>query len=315
MKRKEFKFTVCHDQEPHAGRRKQISTASPLVYEFRGVNRLSFVMISLLVFVQFTISYFLADTSIWVVLASAYLAGAFICHGLLVMIHECSHRLVFRSTGANRVAGIIANLPILIPSYIQFERYHLKHHAFLGRKEFDGSIPFQWEAALISNSWWRKLMWLCFQFVFQLLRSYKLDRVKLNKKWLLLNVALQLSCNIAVYSLFGFEAILYLFLSFLFSTGLHPLGGRWLQEHYVLANNQETNSYYGWLNLLSFNVGYHTEHHDFPSVPWNKLPLIKKAALSRYQNRIYFNSWTKLIVDFVFNKNRSLFDKVIRSKP
>ena len=103
------------------------------------------------------------------------------------------------------------------------------------------------------------------------------------------------------------------FISFFFSVGLHPLGARWIQEHYLTHNEeQETYSYYGSFNKIAFNVGFHNEHHDFPSVPWNKLPQIKKTAPGFYNSLISHNSWTKLFLRFLFDKEISLFSRIVR---
>jgi sphingolipid delta-4 desaturase len=75
---------------------------------------------------------------------------------------------------------------------------------------------------------------------------------------------------------------------------------------------QETFSYYGFLNAVTFNVGYHNEHHDFPSVPWNRLPKIKAIAPEFYVELKSHMSWTRLFFQFLFDRELSLFSRMVR---
>ncbi|MEO8211017.1 MAG: fatty acid desaturase, partial [bacterium] len=61
------------------------------------------------------------------------------------------------------------------------------------------------------------------------------------------------------------------------------------------------------------NVGYHNEHHDFPSIPWNKLPQLKDKAPKYYDSLKSHPSWTKLFFRFLFDKNVTLHSRILRN--
>jgi len=100
----------------------------------------------------------------------------------------------------------------------------------------------------------------------------------------------------------------------LFSIGLHPVGARWIQEHYTYDFDQETFSYYGPINWVALNMGYHNEHHDLPSIPWNNLPKLRAMAPEFYENLKYHSSWSRLLFQFIFDKRYSLYSRVERMK-
>jgi len=63
----------------------------------------------------------------------------------------------------------------------------------------------------------------------------------------------------------------------------------------------ETCSYYGPLNWLTFNVGYHVEHHDFPSIPGSRLHMLSKIAPEFYSNLNHHTSWTYVLWQYITN--------------
>jgi len=126
--------------EPHRIRTKEILKKHPQVRALIGKNPLTFLAILGLVGGQVTLAALVADRPWWVVIVAAYLLGAFFDHSLFVMIHECAHRLLFKSPAANRLAGMLANIPQLFPSSVSFERYHIKHHSFQGIHELDADL-------------------------------------------------------------------------------------------------------------------------------------------------------------------------------
>ena len=305
-------FVYSQNSEPHRLRTKQILKEHPQVRQLIGKNPKSILAIFALVALQIVLAILLQNQSWWLLILVAYIIGAFADHALFVLIHECAHKLIFKNKSSNKIAGIIANIPLLFASSVSFERYHLKHHSFQGVHELDGDLPNHWEARLINNYFIGKIIWLLFYPFFQLFRLSRLREIKPFDSWVALNWVVQIIFTALIIWLFGAKAIVYLLCSFFFSVGLHPLGARWIQEHYLTQGEQETYSYYGSFNKLAFNVGFHNEHHDFPSVPWNKLPQIKDTAPLYYTSLSSHNSWTKLFFRFIFDKELSLFSRIVR---
>lgn len=309
---KGFQYSAA--PEPHRARTQAILRSHPEIRELIGKNPATLWLTLAIVALQIVLAGALRTAPWWLVVGVAYGVGAFANHALFVIIHEAAHNLIHRRRTANLLTGIVANLPLAVPSSVSFAKYHLKHHAFQGIYGLDADLPSAWEARLVGHSTWRKALWLALFPVFEALRPTRLAEIAFWDRWSLLNVAVQLAFDAAVLLLLGPKAVAYLLLSLFFGIGLHPLGARWVQRHYlVTAGTQETFSYYGMLNRLALNVGYHNEHHDFPSVPWNRLPAVRRTAPEAYDGLASHASWTRLLLQFLFDRRISLYARVLRA--
>ncbi len=313
MTNKTKDFSYSNSPEPHKARTRAILKDHPEVRNLIGRNSASFFLILFVVALQISISFFIKDYPWWSALIAAYLIGAFANHSLFVLIHECAHNLIFKKRIFNILAGIFADLPNVVPSSVSFRAYHLKHHSYQGDYNLDADLASRWEAKFIGNSFFGKAFWLLFFPVFQALRPPRLKEIKFASAWTFVNWIAVFGFDVLIIMTFGWTAFLYFVFSFTFSIGLHPLGARWIQEHYLTSPPQETYSYYGPLNIFALNVGYHNEHHDFPSISWNKLPELKKEAPEYYNNLVYHKSWVKLWLKFLFDPKLSLFSRMVRS--
>ena len=297
---------------PHRERTLRILAAHPEVRRFIGVNSASFGIIVGGVVLQLGAAFLLKARPWWQVVGAAMLVGAFASHALWVMIHECTHNLLFRQPRWNTLAGIFANLPHILPSAVSFQRYHLKHHAYQGVYALDADLPNRWEARLIGRSPVGKALWMLLFPIFQITRPPRLREIRPIDRWVVTNFLVQIGFDAAVWAWLGPKAFFYLLFSTFFGLGLHPLGARWIQEHYVFEPPQETYSYYGPLNTVAFNVGYHNEHHDFPSVPWNRLRRIRKMAPEAYDGLVSHRSWSRLLYRFLTDPGMTLFSREVR---
>jgi sphingolipid 4-desaturase/C4-monooxygenase len=309
----EKEFLFSEETEPHKKRTKDILSTHPEVKQLIGKNPYSFLIIVLVVTLQLSIAILLRHQSWWIVIIVAYLIGAFANHNLYVLIHEATHNLIFRNRTANTFAAITADLVNVAPGAISFRTYHLKHHSYQGHYDLDADLASKWEAKLIGHSFISKAIWLILFPLFQALRPPRLREIKFSNKWTYVNWIFVFGMDALVIIYAGPMSFLYLVFSFFFSIGFHPLGARWIQEHYITYPPQETYSYYGKLNIPALNVGYHNEHHDFPSIPWNNLPKVRQAAPEWYNTLHYHTSWFLLFFKFLFDPSISLFSRVVRT--
>lgn len=141
----------------------------------------------------------------------------------------------------------------------------------------------------------------------------------------LFNVVAQLSFDLLLVRYLGSSALAYLIVSSFLAGSLHPCAGHFIAEHYVfdklpmgarIPSNRipvpETFSYYGPLNALTYNVGLHNEHHDFPAIPWTRLPVLHQIAQEFYVDLPHHTSWVWVIWLFIWDAEVGLWCRVKR---
>lgn len=315
-KRAPAMYTVVDYPEPHRQRAHEILAKHPEVKALFGRNPWTFLLVLFAVASQVAIGVSLAVYAApwWLILIVAFAVGAFFNHMLWVLVHECAHNLIFPRKWQNQFVAAFCNIPLILPSACSFCIYHLKHHQYQGDPDLDADLPSSWEARLIGNTMIGKGLWEFLFPIFQSLRTARLSskRIQFMTRYVALNWLVQIGFCVGLFLLGLDVAFWYLLASLSFSIGFHPLGARWIQEHYVLKEGQETYSYYGPLNIPALNVGYHNEHHDFPFTPWHRLPKLKAAAPEYYDSLMSHRSWTALWLRFLFDPTINLFTRIVR---
>lgn len=316
-------FLAADLQRPHLPRRRAILAAYPRVATLIGHDPRTALIAAGLFGGQLGLAALFGRLGLqfwWALVLVAYVAGAFANHAFFVIIHDAAHNAVFKTPTANKIASILTDLPNTVPTAIPFRCYHVKHHSHLGDYDFDADLPSLWEARVFGTTWYGKALWL---FFFPLLQVLRLRRIKatvpMRGWWTVANTLCVIAFDIAVLVVLGPAALLYLFASFWFSIGgLHPLTARLVQEHFTFdtarAPVQETFDYYGPLNYLALNAGYHNEHHDFPDVPWSRLPLLRAGAPEFYSELEAHRSWSRLMWRFITDPACTLTNRVDRSR-
>nr|CDS26332.1 Fatty acid desaturase type 1 [Hymenolepis microstoma] len=292
-----------YTEEPHAERRREILKKHPEIKKLMGPDPIIALHAIFMVFTQLTIAFaFSSYNPGWIVyFLCCYFISGTLNHSLGIVIHEVGHNLAFghRHGPANRILSIFCNLPMIIPLAISYKKYHHDHHRWMGHEDLDVDIPMRCECYLFQSRPLR-IVWILLNPLFYALRPFFKSPRPLTA-WEVINLVVQMIFDVIIWHYLGRIGFAYLLIGTFLGLGPHPMAGHFISEHYLFADNFATHSYYGILNIPLYNVGYHVEHHDFPYIPWTRLPKLKEIAPEYYATLPYHSSLCKVLWDFVFN--------------
>ena len=294
----------------HAKRRAAILKAHPEIKALMEPDARTGLVVVFLVALQTTLAVAVAPRLPAVALVLlAYVIGAVASHALFLCVHEAAHHLVFCRPAFNRALGAVANLPALLPYAGVFRHFHLLHHSEQGVPGNDTDLPTELETWLVVDSahsyadrCLRKAIYLSIYLGIYAVRPLVVSQSQPEvSAWVAVNWVLQIAYVWAVASSSGVWAVAYLALSTLLAGSLHPVAAHFQAEHTEQVAGIDTYSYYGPLNYVSLNVGYHNEHHDFPNVPWTRLPRIRAVAAEFYASKSQQTAWPRLMLAYVLS--------------
>lgn len=281
----------------------------------------------------------------WGVLILAWCVGAPLNIVLFQLTHECDHSMVFRKTRWNRWMFTLTSLPMFLWAHHTWWTEHLIHHYDMGatkdfisrRRTFflisrpKSPLFFPYALPMIVLQAARSLFGLAVYVVTSLLRgrlaptdfalavlgeehlisAYRKDRTEL---WAVVYPLCSLLMTVLLVGFFGWKTVLYLIMSEVFFTGfLHPycLGLVLGTSHFHGRRRyQPTASHYGrFVNLVTFNLGLHVEHHDIAGIPWFRLGKLRRIAPEFYDSLEPIRSYTMLGLKFVFADDKTFDDE------
>lgn len=304
--------------EPHRLRRKEMLKKYPEIRSLMGFDRRIALMNFIIVSIQLTLAFFIQDIFAendfsfkdWILyLLFTYFIGGTLAHWASMAIHEAAHNLTAKTLWGNRLVGLTANLIMIVPAAMSLRKHHPHHHVNMGVLGKDQDIPRGWVKNWVGNSPLRKFLWVTFYILFAVVSTGRLGK---QNKYEFLNIIIQIIFNLFIFFYIGPYAFYYLCLSMFCGHTFNPIAAHFIHEHYSDDGSQETFSYYGPINWITYNVGYHTEHHDFMNIPGTRLPKLKKIAPEYYDSIVSHKSWFLVHLNFIFNKKYGHFCRITR---
>jgi sphingolipid 4-desaturase/C4-monooxygenase len=289
-----------------------------------GVDPMTAVWLVVVLSAHMVCTWVFASMPWYVMLIGAYSLSAWMAFCLQVIGHEGVHRLVFDSLAGNRIVAILAFLPVFSgPFAMLWMHEHMQHHQTVVdkcvrygpqqdpvyKKVFKVATLLLFINTVITITSTIMAVPLIIATVAGIIgmkyeMPQKFVRAPFNRfprcvnGWMALNIVACAVYWTYLYSWLGLSGVAYQLLGAFFMNGLHPLGMRQVQEHYLKDKGQPTYSVYTSVAPITFNICYHVEHHDFANIPWSRLPALRAMAPEYYNNLIYYDSYWQVMVEF-----------------
>ena len=205
----------------------------------------------------------LSEVPLMVILIAVWLR-AFLHTGMFIIIHDSIHGVVSKNRRLNDFLGYVAAFLYAILPYQTLAENHRIHHRYPATEldpDFYQENP---------HSFW---LWYA---------SFMKDYQKGNQFWILfwgMTVIfwILIFLGISIPNIFLFWVIPIIISSLqLFTFGIY-LPHRPQSEGYSDRHRAKSSNYSMWLSFVTcYHFGYHWEHHQYPNLPWYKLPLVRK---------------------------------------
>lgn len=225
-----------------------------------------------------TISLSVWLNNFFVYLFSVWIIGSFQFAIGESLLHEASHHNLFRTKKLNEHLEFLYALPFFVDMK-QYRSWHIPHHNKLNSEEDHLVEDYELHGLNKQN---KNFFWLWFfkpvtgyAGYFYLRFVIELNPRKSALKFLIFWAPVILTC---LYFNVLHLLILYWIIPFLWSFSSFFYWSE-IGEHYNTKTGTRTDV--GFLkNLFHHNAGYHSIHHQYPSIPWYNLSKAHKALYS-----------------------------------
>jgi fatty acid desaturase/membrane-associated phospholipid phosphatase len=217
-------------------------------------------------------------------------------HALLMLFHDGVHWLVSKNKRLNDlIINIFIGVPLLVPIHA-YRVIHLSHHKHLGTIKDPERMLLYWGQP------WNYSPLKTSRFLFQIIgdvtgvnslvmmiryclikRKIKQFSSRYNNDFLLVTLIFWVVIIAALYLWWdnAISILLLWFVPYLTITQLLQKL-RSFAEHSLDSQNSFTNDWrpgiLGRITIWPYNINYHREHHNHPSIPWDQLPKYGNAS-------------------------------------